>query len=174
MSDLIEQYRILHQDPKVFRGLSVLPYAGEIKKLCAETGAKTLLDFGAGKAQQYQPPYEVQKWWGVEVRAFDPAVPGLSKKPDSSLRFDGVLCIDVLEHLEANRIQGVIEQLFTYGTKFVFLTACLRAANRKLPDGRNAHLTVQPLDWWSGLIKDRRIVMKTEERGLKVEFRPTT
>lgn len=172
--DLIEQYRQLHKDPNVFQGLSVMPYAADIKKLCAETGARTMLDYGAGKGLQYQPPYEVQTWWGVDVRAWDPAVEGISKKPASSLRFDGVVCVDVLEHLELSCVQGVIEQLFTYATKFVFLTACLRLANRKLPDGRNAHLTVQPLDWWSGMIKDRRIVMKTEERGLKVEFRPTT
>lgn len=172
--DVIEQYRILHKDPDIFRGMTCLDYAGTIRKLCAESGAKTMLDYGSGKGLQYKAPYEVQQWWGVDVRCYDPAVPGFEKKPRSGAEtFDAVICVDVLEHLPIGQVQGVIEQLFTYARKFVFLTACTRAANRKLPDGRNAHLTVQPLEWWSGLIKDRRTVLRTEERGIKVEFKPT-
>ena len=36
--------------------------------------------------------------------------------------------------------------------KFVFFAISTRAAKKTLPDGRNAHLTVQSPDWWQGFV----------------------
>ena len=39
-----------------------------------------------------------------------------------------------------------------------------RLAHRKLPDGRNAHLTVKPIEWWAEKIKERFNILKLQFR----------
>jgi hypothetical protein len=48
-----------------------------------------------------------------------------------------------------------------------FFTVSTRLANRKLPDGRNAHLIVQPLEWWTEKLEARFKILNivAEETG---------
>ena len=60
------------------------------------SGAKTLLDYGAGQGWQYtEECYHVL--WNIMPTLYDPAVAAFHVKP--SQRFDGVICTDVLEHI---------------------------------------------------------------------------
>lgn len=173
LEELAGQYRQLHRDPEVFRGLSVLAHAGDIRKLIVETGAETLLDYGCGKGAQYRPPYQVQSWWGVTPTLFDPGVPEYSKRPADEKVFDGVICSDVLEHIPRRKLTIVLDDIFDFAGKFIFLTACPRKANRLLPNGMNCHLTVESAEWWQDVVKTRMKVRDTEKRGIRVEFRIT-
>jgi hypothetical protein len=168
---LLDQYRELHRDPAIYTGTSLLPHAGEIKQLCIKHKARTLLDYGCGKGMAYHQ-LGTHAWWGVKPTLYDPAVYMHSKKPGG--QFDGVVCTDVLEHVPEDEVRVVFDDLFAYAVRFVFATICTRAANRKLPNGLNAHVTVQPEAWWSDLIKARMGKRNTYGRGLDVQIRYTT
>lgn len=159
MSDLeIELYRQLHEEEGgwKFSGLSIMPYGKRIKKLIREAGAETLLDYGCGKGKQYTEHGLHRGWKRAIPTLYDPAVRGLNIKPVG--RFDGVLCCDVAEHVPELEVGAFLAEVLGYADRFAFMTISCAPADKKLPDGRNCHLTVQPPKWWSkqiGLVRRR-------------------
>lgn len=140
-----------------FNGRSLKGQARRIKQLIERTGAATVLDYGSGKGQQYDPrPFEVVgegswdgvlDYWGIdEVVCFDPAYLPYSKPP--SERFDGVICTDVLEHCPEEDIPWIIDEMFSFARRFVFATIACYPARKRLPNGENAHITLKQPEWW--------------------------
>jgi len=167
---LLALYREMHRDgetvlgvppDQTFPGESLPPQAGHIKRLIHLTGARTLLDYGSGKGQQYMPlPFTdpggtvhlgISAWWGVTVQCHDPAYPPFAALPDG--RFDGVISTDVLEHCPEEDMPWIVGELFAYATRFVFANVACFPARKHLPNGQNAHCTIRPLKWWRGLIE---------------------
>lgn len=147
----IEMYRILHKkNPKKFRGVSTEKHINEIKDLIKKTKTKTLLDFGCGKGLQYKKNKIHEKWGGIMPTLYDPGWPDHDKKPDGM--WDGVICIDVLEHIPENSIENVLTNIIKRATKFVFLNVSTRPAGVILPNGENAHCTIQEHHWWEDKI----------------------
>ena len=128
---LLALYREMHSDGEVhlgippdqtFPGKSLPPQAGHIKRLIAATGAKTVLDYGCGKGNQYLPlPWKdeggtvhvgIAAWWGVEVHCYDPAYPKFAELPTGE--FDGVISTDVLEHCPEEDMPWIVGELFGY------------------------------------------------------------
>lgn len=145
--DDLQFYREQAARGKRFRGLTVMPHQEVIGRLIQEHGARTLLDFGCGAGDQYRPPFEIHKRWGIEKPTlYDPAFPTHDKLPEG--QFDGVIVSDVLEHLNERDVPSFIERIFGYAKSFVWASVCCRPAHKNFPDGRNIHLTVQPLVWW--------------------------
>jgi hypothetical protein len=100
---------------QTFSGSSLAAHVGRIKRLIEHTGARTILDYGAGKGLQYRPqPVMVDgrhvadgiaEYWDVdEVRCFDPGYAPHSALPRGA--FDGVVCTDVLEHCPEEAFPG--------------------------------------------------------------------
>jgi hypothetical protein len=145
MSALIRQYRELHEEGH-FAGLSILPWVEDIAALVRRTGAETLLDYGCGKGMQYVKHGAHEAWGGIMPHLYDPGVSGLSKPPEGL--FDGVISTDVAEHIPEGEVDAYIEALKRHAGRFVFVSICCRPANRLLPDGRNAHLTIRRIKWW--------------------------
>jgi hypothetical protein len=77
---------------------------------------------------------------------YDPAVTKYSELPDGE--FDGVICTDVLEHIEEEDLDAVIKEIFSKANKFVYLGICNIPADSFLPDGRNSHVTLKSFNWW--------------------------
>lgn len=144
---------------KTFAGDSVKPHIQEIKKYIQETGAKTLLDYGCGKALLYHSPIQVkdkeypslQEYWGVKVTLYDPAYPPYEALPKG--KWDAVICIDVLEHCAEEDLPWIVEELFSYANLFVFANVACFSALKLLPNNENAHVTVRPFKWWKSLVK---------------------
>lgn len=168
---LSEQYRQLHAagDPRIgiptdemFSGHSLFPWLVRIRELVRLTGAKTVLDYGSGKGQQYDPldragrerlggADSVIAYWDVcEVRCYDPFYEPYSRLPEE--RFDAVVCTDVLEHCPEEDMDWILEEIFGYASKFVFAVIACYPAEKRLPDGSNAHCTIRPAQWWRGRI----------------------
>lgn len=136
-----------------FGGLSMLPHVDQIGALIKKHRAKTLLDYGSGRGEQYADGRIMQEW-GLEPTLYDPAVPWLAARPKG--KFDGVICTDVLEHLDHPSI--AITDIFEHVKRFAFFSICCRPAKKILPDGRNCHLTVKPQEWWLSEIESRATV----------------
>jgi hypothetical protein len=114
--ELLDQYRSLHTKgeqflgippEKTFPGQSLIPQVDRIREHVLRTGARTLLDYGSGKGQQYLPMTvrqisgaewpSIQAYWGVDsMTCYDPSYAPFGQLPEG--QFDGVISTDVLEH----------------------------------------------------------------------------
>jgi hypothetical protein len=164
---LVEQYQLMHlhgethlgiPPEQTFPGQSLPKEAPRIKRLIKLTGARTILDYGAGKGQQYWPLRitdeeeridhpDIRSFWGVdEIRCYDPGYQPFTQLPTG--KFDGVVCTDVLEHCPEEDIPWILDELFAFAGKFVYANVACFPARKRLPSGGNAHCTIKPVRWW--------------------------
>ena len=140
---------------EIFDGRSLKSQIRRIKHLISRTGSATVLDYGSGKGNQYDPMQldidgegkwdGVLDYWGVdEVVCFDPAYAPYSTRPRE--QFDGVVCTDVLEHCPEDDIPWIVDELFSFARRFVFVTIACYPARKRLPNGENAHITLRDAD----------------------------
>jgi hypothetical protein len=146
-----------------FPGTSLVPHVARIKLLVDATGAKTVLDYGAGKGEQYRPfavvldgrrvADGIAEYWGVTVQCYDPGYAGHSRLPAST--FDGVVCTDVLEHCPEEDLPWIIDEILGFARRFLYLNVACFPARKSLPNGENAHATVRAPQWWEALVRER-------------------
>tara|TARA_R100000656_G_scaffold63094_1_gene48520 strand:- start:700 stop:1272 length:573 start_codon:yes stop_codon:yes gene_type:complete len=143
---LVEEYKRFHsENENHYWGDMLRHNSRQIEKLIKETESKTLLDYGCGKGLQYFVDNE-HKNWGVMPTLYDPGIEKFSTLPDNL--FDGVISTDVMEHIPECDIQETLGWIFKRARLFVFLAISTRPAVTILPNGENAHCTVQPIEWW--------------------------
>ena len=146
-SVLIDQYKEMHKDENLYAGSTLSIHGTSIGQLISSTSSKTLLDYGCGKAIQYEKEDAHNEYFfGILPALYDPGVTKYSELPKG--QFDGVLCTDVFEHIEEQDLNAVIEEIFSKATKFVYIGICNTPADSFLPDGRNSHVTLKSFDWW--------------------------
>lgn len=146
-----------------FPGTAIKGYVDDIGNVVRETGSKTLLDYGCGKAIYYRE-HKIHEKWGVPLPTlYDPGVPEYEKRPQG--RFDGVICTDVMEHLE-NPLT-VAAEIFGMADKFVFMAiSCAPSpAKKRLIDGRPLHICVHEPAWWRERLE--------APKGIRLELRFT-
>lgn len=138
-------------------GTSGSRWAGQVAELALNIGASSILDYGAGKGSLAAalPQH-------FDILEYDPAIPGKEIKP---LRADIVVCGDVLEHIEPDCLYDVLDDIRGIARKAVFLVVATGPASKHLPDGRNAHLIVEPASWWLRKIIDRWHVVSFRDIG---------
>ena len=167
---LMAAYQDLHENGSpeqgieagaMFPGQSLTEHVGHLMQLVHEYGVRTMLDYGCGKAMLYRPVNDirlgdgraftcVQELLGVEVTLYDPAYLPYRQRPQGS--YDLVVCTDVLEHCAEEDLPWILDDLFAFAGKALFANIACYPAKKTLPNGENAHCTVQPPDWWEALI----------------------
>ena len=167
---LLAQYRGMHEEGEVHLGItpgrtfsdvSLPPQASHIKHLIERTGAKTLLDYVAGKGQQYlarpladesgQLHMGIGARSGVAVRCFDPGYVPFSTLPEGE--FDGVISTDVLKHSPEEDIPWILGEMFSHARRFLFASIACFPVSKHLPNGQKAHRTIKPPEWWRAVIE---------------------
>lgn len=144
---LIDQYKEMHKDENLYAGSTINIHGASIRNLIQETNTKTILDYGCGKAIQYEKENAHNEYFfGILPSLYDPAVTKYSELQEGE--FNGVICTDVLEHIEEEDIDDIIKEIFSKANKFVYLGICTTPADSFLPDGRNSHVTLQSFNWW--------------------------
>lgn len=150
MSLISEEYRKeqerLHS--KGNYGTAARMFGGVVSDMVNATGAKTLLDYGCGSNRSLLKVLDCD----VAYNGYDPAVPEFSEEP---FPCDCVVCIDVLEHIEPEKLDHVLDHIRSLTLKNAFLSVHTGAALKFLSDGRNAHLIQKPSSWWLPKIQDR-------------------
>jgi len=135
-------------------GEALAEYKHQIFNLIKENNIKTILDYGCGKAKFHSILFNNRKVpgspMGINITPYDPAVTQFSNKPTGP--YDLVLCIDVMEHVQEDKVDEVLKDIFSYSNK-VFLTITCYPAMQVLPNGKNAHYTIKEPDWWKEKLK---------------------
>ena len=170
---MVEMYATLHEQganktetdnhrppEETFAGKMLANHAPTIRALLSKTGSKTLLDYGSGKGRSYEEKdFELagemtpslQAYWGLDqVRCYDPGYEPFSQLPTE--KFDAVISTDVLEHITEPDLPWVLDEMFGFAERVVFANIACYPAKKKLPNGQNAHCTIQPPEWWKGMI----------------------
>jgi len=157
--DLLTEYKELHKDPKYFNGICLITHLNTVTHIMVEEGAKSLLDYGCGKALLYDKekyktmrlnkvlPKPLQEMWQLDYHAlYDPAYPKHSKLPKG--KYDAVVCTDVIEHIDEKDVDWILEEIFSYSRKFVLLTIACYKALKTFKDGRNVHVNIKNPEHW--------------------------
>ena len=155
MKDILrEDYTELHKSSSTFLGVSFkIEYINIIKVLVESTKTKTILDFGCGKAEQYNK-YRFHRKLHIEdknLHLYDIGLEKYNKLP--SHKVDGTISTDVLEHIPEEEIDGVLRMIFKNTKKWVFFSISCGLAVRLLPNGNNAHCTIKEPKWWEDKIR---------------------
>jgi len=150
MNEWIEQYKQYHlENTEYGNGGCLKFYLQHIIDLVQDWNAESLLDFGCGKAEGYLE-YKHHEHWGIMPSLYDPAIPEYQTLPEGT--FDGVISFDVMEHIPKEQIPETFDQIFSRADKFVFLGIATSPAKAVLPNGDNAHCTVEPIGWWEEMV----------------------
>ena len=106
---------------------------------------KSIVDYGCGHGKLMEeiaktfPPHK------LTLTGYDPGMPQFSALPEPA---DMVISTDVLEHVEPEKLDGVLTHIRFLTGKVAYLHIHTGPANAILPDGRNAHLIQKPAEWW--------------------------
>ena len=173
--ELVTQYQILHTKGlkdrpgnAFFNGISLAVHIEKLTKLMLLEGVKSLLDYGCGKALLYDDmkykempiddngqvlPKPLSKLWQLDYFSlYDPAYEKYSKLPKG--KYDAVICTDVIEHIDEKDVDWILNEIFSYARKFVFLTIACYKALKTFKDGRNVHVNIKtPEHWTDKLLK---------------------
>lgn len=123
---------------------TIFPIIGPIIK---ELKSKSVFDYGCGK-QYLKDPIEKM---GISYEGYDPAIKKYSNL-DISKKYDTVICIDVMEHIEQEYQHKIMQDIAALASKNVIFTICPIEAKKVLSDGRNAHVCIAGPSYWLNLI----------------------
>lgn len=137
-----ELNRKLHAQPRGF-GNSGRKHAAEITAVCAAMRIHTILDYGCGAGTLKKTLHHGTS--SLHVSEYDPAIAGKEVLPRQA---ELVVCTDVLEHVEPEKLDLVLHHILWTAKRAAFLVIATAASSKKLEDGRNAHLIVESPQWW--------------------------
>lgn len=136
-------------------------HAPEVELLAAAIDAKTILDYGCGTGS-LAPAMKPRR-----VSLYDPGIPGSSMMPKPC---ELVVCTDVLEHIEPEKLKNVMRHIFDLTGKAAYFVISTRPAKAILPDGRNAHISLHDEAWWLAQLRAQGWNIRRHEmrKGLTV------
>jgi hypothetical protein len=124
-------------------GVASIKYAGLVTEIINRLEITHLLDYGCGAkmnlGKHIKPAHKLQ------YQAYDPCVEELAGMPVPAQM---VACIDVLEHIEPEFLDNVLDHIAKLTEAVAFMTVHTGPAGKTLPDGRNAHIIQEPMEWW--------------------------
>lgn len=113
-------------------------HAETVERLVASCHLQSVLDYGCGKGSLARAlPWPIWE--------YDPAMPGKDESPRPA---DLVVCADVLEHVEPDKLMYVLDDLRRCTRKVGYFVITIGPSVKTLADGRNTHLIQESKDWW--------------------------
>lgn len=144
----VGEQRALHLLPRGYGGKGD-KWASGVAGLVAEYACSSVLDYGCGQGALSRRLRDAVST-AVRIDDYDPAIPGKDQLPSFA---DLVVCTDVLEHIEPERLPTVLKHLGILARKAVFVVIATRPSNKTLSDGRNAHLILESAEWWAATMR---------------------
>lgn len=147
-------------------GVTGTQYAPIVSEIINRLEVLHLLDYGCGSNLSLAKALKVKH--KLTYQAYDPGVEKFSADPVPAQM---VACVDVLEHIEPEYLDSALDHLQSLTEGVIFVSIHTGPAVKVLSDGRNAHLTQQPLEWWLPKLWERfdlHTVQVTSEHGFYV------
>ncbi|MEM9048906.1 MAG: methyltransferase domain-containing protein [Pseudomonadota bacterium] len=138
--DLIAYYRNKHATEAY--GDTSVKYLRFLRPELALLKPRTVIDYGCGQSRLLDILATDIGFRGIR---FDPAIPNYAARPEEPA--DLLICIDVLEHVEEADLDHVIGDMRSLCREAIIVVDT-KAAVQKLPDGRNAHVSLHSHRWW--------------------------
>lgn len=122
------------------------------------------MDYGCGSNLSLTKTLKPER--DIRYQAYDIGVPEYAGEPTAA---EMVTCIDVLEHIEPEYLENVLDHLEELTEVVLFASVHMGPAGKTLDDGRNAHLTQKPPEWWLPKFMER-FALQTFQLVSPVEF----
>lgn len=156
MAYLREQV-ILHARPKGYggKGGKWAPVAADLVR---RFGARSVLDYGCGEGQFAEMFGRLGV--GATIEEYDPAIRGKDVLPAPA---DLVVCTDVIEHVEPEKLTHVLAHLRGLTRIAALVVIATRPSGKTLTDGRNAHLILENDAWWAAQLALAGFIVEPED-----------
>lgn len=128
----------LHEDNPMF-GMGGSKYVKTVMELSEKLKTTSILDYGCGKGM-------LAKGLPFSIWEYDPAIDEKKTIPRPA---DIVVCTDVLEHIEPDKLKFVLNDLARCVQKIGFFVISTRLAVKTYANGDNTHSIVQGKEWWN-------------------------
>lgn len=116
-----------------------------IYKYALEYDCKSILDYGAGSSHFINDINKLYPDHSFTINEYEPGRKELAKDPPVS---DMIVCLDVLEHIEPEKLDNVLEHIYNKTNKIMYFSACTVPAHGTFPNGQNLHLIIENKEWW--------------------------
>lgn len=145
--DHVAAYREMH-DTRHYGSSAVELHLDTVANLVRRLQPTAILDYGCGRSD-----LAAHFWKDGERRIarYDPAIGKYKRMPEGA--FDLVLCCDVMEHIPMAYVDQILTDIRNKSPRAIF-TISTKLARAKLPDGRNAHVTILTKPEWTRWIAD--------------------
>ena len=167
VSVISEHHRELYRLYYMRTDVLARPHAwqGEIEAIAVGLGVGSVLDYGCGPARA------LSMFSALNVTDYDPAVSGIDQRPAPHQL---VVCNHVLEHVEADRVPAVLDDLKSLTLKALYLAVSCEPSTKTLPDGTPWHSTVKTAEEWLEIFRSvfpGCEVLKFDEKEVRILWR---
>ena len=146
--EYVAEQKILHAAPRGYGGKGD-KWADAVLELARRFDCWSVLDYGCGQGALARAVI-ARSDRRLMVREYDPAIDGKDARPSFA---DLVVCTDVLEHVEPDKLDTVLAHLRGLARRVLFVVIATRPSGKTLTDGRNAHLILESPEWWHARIE---------------------
>ena len=146
----VEQYKLLNDKNKLYyeSNLTIFNMVNEISLFIDYLKPKNILDYRCGNGVLLK--LLRHKYPKINIDGYDPAIKEFSVIPNN--HYDMIINTDVLEHIPKSDIADVVNHIKSLSNNAFF---CLHhgKALTILSNGENAHITIEPKEWYHNLMK---------------------
>ena len=139
--DTLNQYKLIHEDR--LYGASSKIYLETFVSIIKDLNPTSILDYGCGRSDL------LAHFWldGDRVlERYDPALTEYNVMPEGKI--DLVICCDVMEHIPILYVDKILAEIRNKSRRALLVISTIKARAR-LPDGRNAHVTLLTKPEWT-------------------------
>lgn len=151
--EYLAEQQLLHAAPRGYGGRGS-KWADLVASQAKRFQLWEILDYGCGQATLGA----ALNARGFFCADYDPAIPAFAADPE---QVEFVVCTDVLEHVEEACVDEVLDHLRHLAVFALFVVISLVPTDKTLSDGRQAHITLRPRDWWLDQLRLRFDLVET-------------
>lgn len=138
----VAEQRRLHAQPRGY-GQRGNKWSTQVMTIAWTHNCESILDYGCGQGSLGEALRLSERW--EDIREYDPAIPGKDALP---MRADLVVCTDVMEHVEPEKLEAVLRHLTSLADAVLFVVVSIVETAKTLSDGRQAHILLRSPEWW--------------------------
>lgn len=145
--DHVAAYQEIHST-RHYGSSSTELHLAAVTEVVRRRAPASIIDYGCGRSDL------AAHFWldgARQIMRYYPAIPGFATQPTGP--FDLALCCDVMEHIPVASVDRILAEVSSLAPVALF-TISTKPARAKLPDGRNAHVTLLTRSEWTRWVGD--------------------